>query len=90
MALKDILLKDGKLTTGAKIGAGAIALGTGIALLTKKKKDKTKEQPEEPVIVASRQPPPEEKKSNTGLIVGIVVGVLVITGVGIYLVTRKK
>jgi multisubunit Na+/H+ antiporter MnhB subunit len=93
MALKDILLKDGKLTKGAKIGAGVLATGVALGLLTRKKK---KQDPIKTELEEEPKPntPPEkrsdEKKSNTGLYIGIGVAVVVVSGIIFYLVKSSK
>lgn len=94
MALKDIFVKDGKLTTGAKVGAGVLALGLTIGALSKNKKPKGTEATEdlnESLVVTPRDGGNEDdgKKPNMGLYIGIGVGVLVVAGAIIYL-TKKK
>ena len=99
LQLKDIFVRNGKVTTGAKIAAGAAVVGTAGLLLLKKKKNKQPEvQPEDKssfnqqttltADVSTIQQTPF-KKSRLPLIIGGVLGVTAI-GFFIYFSTSKK
>lgn len=99
LQLKDIFVRNGKLTTGTKVAAGAAVLGTAGLLLLKRKKNKQPEvQPEDKssfikqttlaADVSTIQQTPF-KKSRLPLIIGGVLGVTAI-GIVIYLTTSKK
>lgn len=96
--LNDLIFKkDSKeLTTGAKIGAAALAAGATL-LLTRKPRSGGGAAP----IEAPIQQPPDlntevsdgggkPKKSNTGLYIGIGVGAVVLIGTVVYFATKKK
>lgn len=97
--LNDLIFKKDtrELTTGAKIGAAALAAGATL-LLTGKRKPSGGATP----VDAPIQQPPDlstevtdgagspKKKSNTGLYIGIGVGAVVLIGTVIYFATKKK
>lgn len=93
--LNDLIFnKDGKLTTGAKIG-GAVAAAGGIALLlaaNKKKNQNAAITTPTATVTAYNIPDPidaqQPAKSNTGLYIGLGIGAIVV-GVGIYFLAKK-
>jgi hypothetical protein len=104
LKLENLIYKQGTkdFTTGAKVGAAAIAAGTAL-LLTRKKKNQSGGGvdlagllPQQQQGTAQTETSPESesssggKKSNTALYIGLGVGAVVVIGTVIYFVSKKK
>jgi hypothetical protein len=87
----NFLFKDGKLTKGAKVGAGVLAGGLGLLAATQIGKKKNKEQKVvetqkvvEQTTISDAPIEKETKPNKTLLYVGIGVGAIAIIGLIIY------